>query len=172
MSDRIYNVLFLCTRNSARSVMAEAALSRWGAGKFRSFSAGSFPKGQVHPMMLTLLNDLKYDTSQFRSKSWDEFAGPDAPPLDFIFTVCDNAAGETCPIWPGKPITAHWGVADPAAFVGPEDKTKAVFRRAYLELEARIKLFTNLRLEALDRMALQTKLREIGQSEAGQNNDA
>jgi len=172
MSDKIYNVLFLCTGNSARSVMAEAALSLWGAGKFRSFSAGSFPKGQVHPMTLTLLGDLKYDTSQFRSKSWDEFAAPDAPPLDFIFTVCDNAAGETCPIWPGKPITAHWGVADPAAFAGPEDKTKAVFRRAYLELEARIKLFTSLRLEALDWMALQTKLREIGQSEAGQNNVA
>jgi len=169
-SKKTYNVLFLCTGNSARSVMAEAAINRWGVGKFRGFSAGSHPKGQVHPMTLKLLSSLNYDVSGFRSKSWDEFAKPGAEPLDFVFTVCDNAAGEVCPIWPGQPMTAHWGVEDPAAFVGPEEHALKLFKRAYLELEARIKVFTSLRLEALDRLSLQNKLREIGkpQTEADQ----
>jgi protein-tyrosine-phosphatase len=159
-----YNVLFLCTGNSARSVMAEAALGRWGNGKFKAFSAGSQPKGEVHPMTLKLLSNLNYDVSGFRSKSWDEFAGPGAVPLDFVFTVCDNAAGEVCPIWPGQPMTAHWGVEDPAAFVGPEEAALKYFKRIYLELEARIKVFTSLRIEGLDRMSLQAKLREIGEA--------
>ena len=159
-----YNVLFLCTGNSARSVMAEAALGRWGNGKFKAFSAGSQPKGEVHPTTLKLLSNLNYDVSGFRSKSWDEFAGPGAVPLDFVFTVCDNAAGEVCPIWPGQPMTAHWGVEDPAAFVGPEEAVLKYFKRIYLELEARIKVFTSLRIEGLDRMSLQAKLREIGEA--------
>ena len=157
-----YNVLFLCTGNSARSIIAEAILNKVGGGNFQAFSAGSQPKGQVHPMTLALLDGLNYDVSAFRSKSWDEFAGPGAEPLDFVFTVCDNAAGEVCPIWPGQPMTAHWGVEDPAAFVGPEDKTLKAFRRAYLELESRVKVFASLRHEALDRLSLQAKLREIG----------
>jgi protein-tyrosine-phosphatase len=159
-----YNVLFLCTGNSARSILAEAALGRWGAGKFNSFSAGSHPKGEVHPTTLKLLSNLNYDVSSYRSKSWDEFAGPGAVPLDFVFTVCDNAAGEVCPIWPGQPMTAHWGVEDPAAFVGPEEAALKYFKRIYLELEARIKVFTSLRIEGLDRMSLQAKLREIGEA--------
>jgi protein-tyrosine-phosphatase len=163
---RSYNVLFLCTGNSARSVMAEAALGRWGAGRFHAFSAGSHPKGAVHPTTLDLLRKLNYDVSGFRSKSWDEFARPGAEPLDFVFTVCDNAAGEVCPIWPGQPMTAHWGVEDPAAFVGPEDQALRFFKRVYLELESRIKIFSSLRLEALDRLSLQARLREIGRSQA------
>jgi arsenate reductase len=159
-----HNVLFLCTGNSARSVMAEAAISRWGNGKFKGFSAGSQPKGEVHPTTLKLLSNLNYDVSGFRSKSWDEFAGPGAVPLDFVFTVCDNAAGEVCPIWPGQPMTAHWGVEDPAAFVGPEEAALKYFKRIYLELEARIKVFTSLRIEGLDRLSLQAKLREIGEA--------
>jgi arsenate reductase len=160
--ERPYNVLFLCTGNSARSILAEAALTRWGKDKFRAFSAGSHPKGWVHPMTLRLLESLRYDTSGFRSKSLDEFARPDAPLLDFVFTVCDNAAGEVCPIWPGQPMTAHWGVEDPAAFVGPEDKALKCFKCAYLELESRIKVFTSLRIEALERMSLKRQVDEIG----------
>jgi arsenate reductase len=163
---KTYNVLFLCTGNSARSILAEAALGRWGAGKFNSFSAGSHPKGAVHPMTLKLLSNLKYDVSGYRSKSWDEFAGPGAVPLDFVFTVCDNAAGEVCPIWPGQPMTAHWGVEDPAAFVGPEEAALKYFKRIYLELEARIKVFSSLRIEGLDKLSLQAKLREIGKAES------
>jgi arsenate reductase len=163
MADKLYNVLFLCTGNSARSVMAEAALSRWGAGRFQVFSAGSFPKGKVHPLTLKLLENLKYDTNGFRSKSWNEFARSEAPPLDFVFTVCDNAAGEICPVWPGQPMTAHWGVEDPASFVGPEEHALKLFKRIYLELESRIKLFTSLRIEALDRMSLKRQVDEIGQ---------
>jgi arsenate reductase len=163
---KTYNVLFLCTGNSARSILAEAALGRWGAGKFNSFSAGSHPKGAVHPMTLKLLSNLKYDVSGYRSKSWDEFAGPGAVPLDFVFTVCDNAAGEVCPIWPGQPMTAHWGVEDPAAFVGPEEATLKYFKRIYLELEARIKVFSSLRIEGLDKLSLQARIREIGKADS------
>lgn len=159
---RLYTVLFLCTGNSARSIMAEAALSRWGAGRFRAFSAGSHPTGRVNPLALKLLEQFNYDTAGFRSKSWDEFAVPGAPPLDFVFTVCDNAAGEMCPVWPGQPMTAHWGVEDPAAFDGPEEQGLKLFRRVYLELEHRIKLFTSLRVEALDRLSLQSRLTAIG----------
>ncbi len=162
MADTPYNVLFLCTGNSARSVMAEMALKRWGPGRFNSFSAGSQPKGQVHPVTLRLLKDLNYKTDELRSKSWDEFALPDSPPLHFVFTVCDNAAQEVCPAWPGQPMTAHWGAPDPAAFVGPEDKALQVFKRVYLELENRIKIFSSLRLEALDRLALKEQLDKIG----------
>jgi len=163
VADREYNVLFLCTGNSARSIMAECALGRWGKGKFRGFSAGSHPQGAVHPMTLALLKELHYPTSNLRSKSWDEFARPDSPPLDFVFTVCDQVAGEQCPVWPGQPITAHWGAADPAAFVGSAEETRRVFLRIYTELENRIKLFTSLRLELLDRLALERRVKEIGQ---------
>ena len=162
MTDKVYNVLFLCTGNSARSVMAECALNRWGRGRFRAFSAGSHPKGEVHPMTLELLRRLNYDTSRLCSKSWDEFARPDSPPLDFVFTVCDQVAGEVCPAWPGQPMTAHWGVEDPAAFGGPEDKRLQVFRRIYGYLENRIKIFVSLPIRSLDKLSLQSRLREIG----------
>ena len=159
---KIYNVLFLCTGNSARSILAEAILNRAGAGKFRAFSAGSFPKGKVHPAALELLDELGFSTNGFRSKSWDEFAAEGAPQMDFIFTVCDNAAGETCPIWPGHPMTAHWGVPDPAA-AEPERQERA-FREAYFALQQRIRLFLALPLDSIDEMSLQTKLREIGRT--------
>ena len=160
MTDRVYNVLFLCTGNSARSVLAEALLNRDGAGRFRAFSAGSFPKGAVHPAALELLARLGFPTEDLRSKSWDEFAGDGAPEIDFIFTVCDNAAGETCPIWPGKPMTAHWGIEDPAAVEGPGQRE--AFERALYYLQNRISLFLNLPIEGIDRMSLQTRLRDIG----------
>jgi len=161
---RTYNVLFLCTGNSARSILAESLLTRWGGGRFHAFSAGSFPKGQVHPRALELLKRMNLPSEGFRSKSWDEFAAPGAPQLDFIFTVCDNAAGEVCPVWPGKPMTAHWGIADPAAVEGSDaDKTFA-FRKALRELETRIKLFAALPIASLDQMTLSEKLRAIGQS--------
>ena len=159
-----YHVLFVCTGNSARSIMAECALRRWSGGRFVSHSAGSHPRGAVHPAALTLLEQLNYRTDDLRSKPWDEFAGAGAPPLDFVFTVCDQAAGEVCPVWPGQPMTAHWGVEDPAAFVGPEDKTLKKFKEIYLQLEARIKVFASLRLEALDRLALQNRLDDIGRT--------
>ncbi len=162
MSERIYNVLFLCTGNSARSILAEAILNRLGAGRFRSFSAGSYPKGEVHPSALRLLGQLDYDASAFRSKSWDEFASADAPPLDFIFTVCDNAAGESCPFWPGKPMTAHWGLPDPAAVEGNDAEIAAAFADTYRMLSNRIELFVALPLDAIDAMSLQHRLREIG----------
>ena len=164
MDGKIFRVLFLCTGNSARSIMAECALNRWGREQFRAFSAGSHPKGAIHPMTLDLLKSLDYDTAGVRSKSWDEFAGPGSPPLDFIITVCDNAAGEVCPIWLGQPITAHWGVADPATFVGSEEATRRFFFRIYRELENRIKLFTGLRIETLERFALESRVKEIGKS--------
>ena len=164
MIERPYNVLFLCTGNSARSIMAECALNRWGQDRFKSFSAGSQPKGQVHPMTLRLLEKLNYRTVELRSKSWDEFTAPGAPELDFVFTVCDNAAGEVCPVWPGQPMTAHWGVEDPAVFIGSEEKTFAQFRRIYGYLESRIKIFVSLPLASLDRLSLQQRLREIGQT--------
>jgi arsenate reductase (thioredoxin) len=164
MADRIYNVLFLCTGNSARSILAESLLSHWGRGKFRGFSAGSFPKGQVHPFAVDLLKRMNLPGENLRSKSWDEFAAAGAPPIDFIITVCDNAAGEVCPIWPGEPMTAHWGVADPAAVEGADLEKAAAFRKAFKELESRIKLFTSLPISSLDRMTLQSKLREIGKT--------
>ena len=157
---RVYNVLFLCTGNSARSILAEAILNKEGAGRFRGFSAGSFPKGQVHPGSLKLLGELGYPTDGYRSKSWDEFAAPGAPPLDFVFTVCDAAAGEVCPAWPGQPMTAHWGIPDPAA--AAPDKQDRAFRDAYYALQRRIQLFLCLPLDSIDAMSLQTKLREIG----------
>lgn len=164
-NQRIYNVLILCTGNSARSILAEAAFTRWGAGRFQAFSAGSQPKGEVHPMSLKTLASLNYKTEGYRSKSWDEFAQPGAPALDFVFTVCDNAAGEVCPVWPGQPMIAHWGVEDPAAATGTEEQIARAFRRAYFELESRIKIFTSLRLQGLDRLTLQGKLNDIGQTE-------
>jgi arsenate reductase len=160
---RPYNVLFLCTGNSARSVLAEALLSREGGDRFRAFSAGSFPKGVVHPMSLEVLKLLGYPTDQFRSKSWDEFTGPDAPPIDFVFTVCDNAAGEVCPIWPGHPMTAHWGLDDPAAVEGKGQEE--AFLRAYRYLENRISALLALPIESMDQAGLKGKLRQIGQSE-------
>jgi arsenate reductase len=165
MTERIYNVLFLCTGNSARSILAESLLNHWGHGRFRGFSAGSFPKGQVNPHAVDLLKRMNLPAENLRSKSWDEFAAPGAPPIDFIFTVCDNAAGEVCPVWPGKPMTAHWGVADPAAVEGTDMEKATTFRKAFKELETRIKLFTSLPIASLDSMTLKAKLREIGNSE-------
>lgn len=166
MPERNYNVLFLCTGNSARSVLAEAILNRAGAGKFRAYSAGSQPKGRVHPRTVELLNSLGYDTGALRSKSWTEFARDGAPQIDFVFTVCDNAANETCPVWPGKPFTAHWGVPDPAEAAGTEAQVMQAFRDAYRILERRIALFTSLPLDELDRMTTQARLRKIGRLQA------
>src|SRR6516164_5420275 len=165
MSDRPFNVLFLCTGNSARSIMAEAILNKIGAGKFRAFSAGSQPEGRVHPEALQLLQSLGYDTSSFRSKSWSEFADPGALLLDFVFTVCDNAAGEVCPVWPGQPMTAHWGVPDPAQAEGNPAEIALAFKDTYRMLNQRIGIFTSLPLRSLDRLSLQSKLREIGRME-------
>jgi arsenate reductase (thioredoxin) len=163
--DKPFNVLFLCTGNSARSIMAEAILKKLGMGKFRAFSAGSQPKGKVHPETLRLLNDLGYDLAGLRSKSWSEFADPGAPLLDFVFTVCDNAAGETCPVWPGQPMTAHWGVPDPAEARGNPAETALAFKDTYRMLERRIGIFVSLPLRSLDQLSLQKKLREIGRIE-------
>ena len=161
--DRPYNVLFLCTGNSARSILAEAILNKLGAGRFHAYSAGSQPKGHVNPHTLTLLDSLGYDTSRFRSKSWREFARPGAPALDFVFTVCDNAAGEACPVWPGQPMTAHWGVPDPAAVSdGSEAEIAAAFADTYGRLQNRISIFVNLPLQSLDRLSLQKRLEAIG----------
>ncbi|MBC2859962.1 arsenate reductase ArsC [Stappia sp. 28M-7] len=162
MSDRIYNVLFLCTGNSARSILAEAILNRDGKGRFRAFSAGSQPKGEVHPQALALLGKLGIETVFARSKSWEEFAAPDAPVMDFVFTVCDNAAGEACPVWPGQPMTAHWGVPDPAAVEGTETAQALAFADTWRMLSTRISIFTALPLASLDRMTLQARLGEIG----------
>jgi arsenate reductase len=165
MAERLYNVLFLCTGNSARSILAEVILNDRGKGKFKAFSAGSHPKGAVHPLALALLERRRLPTDGLRSKAWDEFAQPGAPPLDFVFTVCDNAAGEVCPIWPGQPMTAHWGQPDPAAVEGSDlDKTNA-FRAAFRMLERRIELFIALPISTLDRLALSHKIREIGKSQ-------
>jgi arsenate reductase len=166
MATRVYNVLFLCTGNSARSIMAESILSRHGLGRFKAHSAGSHPTGQVHPMALELLERYNYPTARLRSKSWDEFAWPDSPALHFVFTVCDRAAGEVCPVWPGQPMTAHWGADDPAAFVGPDDRKLRLFRDVYFQLERRIQIFTNLPIVALDRLSLQRRLDEIGRTRA------
>ena len=162
MTDDMYNVLFLCTGNSARSILAECALNRHGIGKFKAYSAGSQPKGEVHPTALKLLRQFNYVTDHLRSKSWDEFAAAGAADLDFVFTVCDNAAGEVCPIWPGQPMTAHWGVDDPAAFDGPEDKQMQKFKDAYFQLERRIQIFVNLPITSLDKLTLQNRLDAIG----------
>jgi arsenate reductase (thioredoxin) len=164
VNNRPYNVLFLCTGNSARSILAESLVNHWGRGKFRGFSAGSYPKGQVHPLALELLHRMNLPAENLRSKSWNEFAAPGAPPLDFIFTVCDNAAGEVCPIWPGKPMTAHWGIADPAAVEGTDMEKAFAFREALKELETRIKHFTSLPIGSVDSMTLQARLHEIGKS--------
>jgi arsenate reductase len=162
MADRLYNVLFLCTGNSARSILAECLIDHWGKGRFKGYSAGSFPKGTVHPMALDLLRELHLPTEGLRSKSWDEFAKPNAPVMDFVFTVCDQAAGEVCPIWPGNPITAHWGLPDPAAVSGPPVAQMRAFRETLRALDKRMKIFTSLRIEALDRLALKHKADEIG----------
>jgi arsenate reductase (thioredoxin) len=165
MADHPFNVLFLCTGNSARSIMAEAILNKIGAGKFQAYSAGSQPKGRVHEETIKLLEGLGFDTSRFRSKSWGEFAKPGAPPLDFVFTVCDNAAGETCPVWPGQPMTAHWGIPDPAAAEGSPAEIALSFKDAFRMLSQRIGVFTALPIRSLDKSSLQAKLKDIGQME-------
>jgi arsenate reductase len=164
MDDRVFNVLFLCTGNSARSILAEQLVNHWGHGKFRGYSAGSHPRGTVHPVALQLLRKMKLPTEGLHSKSWDEFAAPGAPRLDFVFTVCDNAAGEVCPVWPGQPMTAHWGVEDPAAVEGSETEQWLAFRKTFKELENRIKVFASLPIRSLDRIKLQERLHAIGQS--------
>ncbi len=161
-SEKVFNVLFLCTGNSARSVLAEAILNRLSAGRFRAFSAGSMPKGEVHPYVIDLLEKLNVPTGGLRSKSWDEFAGDDAPKLDFVFTVCDNAAGEVCPVWPGRPMTAHWGVLDPAAAEGTEAERRRAFAAAHRMLTDRIEKFLKLLPDLLDAPTLQRRLGEIG----------
>jgi protein-tyrosine-phosphatase len=166
MSERPYNVLFLCTGNSARSILAEAVLNRLGNGRFRAYSAGSFPKGEIHPLALELLRRQNYPIAELRSKSWDEFAAPGAPPLDFVFTVCDRAASEVCPIWPGQPMSAHWGLPDPAAVEGTEVEKHLAFADTLRQLERRIGIFVNLPLASLDRMALKRRLDDIGRNEA------
>ena len=162
MNNQSYNVLILCTGNSARSILAEALINRWGAGRFRGFSAGSHPKGAVHPLALELLERMEFPTADLRSKSWDEFAGPGAPTLDFIFTVCDNAAGEVCPVWLGHPMTAHWGINDPAAVEGSDADKRNAFREAFDALEKRIKAFVALPFASLDQQTLRHRLDEIG----------
>jgi protein-tyrosine-phosphatase len=163
MPDRRFNVLFLCTGNSARSIMAECALNRWGKGRFNGFSAGSHPRGEVHPMALELLHQRGYETAGLRSKSWDEFAKSDSPRFDFVVTVCDNAADEICPVWPGQPITAHWSISDPAAFVGSEERKREDFQRAYIQLESFIRRFVNLPIDSLDRGSIARRAAEIGE---------
>lgn len=166
MADRLYNVLFLCTGNSARSIIAEALVNQWGGGKFRGFSAGSHPKGAVHPLALQLLQRMNLPTEGLRSKSWDEFAVPEAAPLDFVFTVCDNAAGEVCPYWPGQPMTAHWGMPDPVAAEGSDKEKWLAFRETFRALDNRIKIFTSLPFAQLDRVKLQERLDAIGSTRA------
>src|ERR1041385_6557596 len=165
MAERPFNTLFLCTGNSARSILAEAILDKLGAGRFHAFSAGSQPRGAVNPYTLALLQSLGYDTAGLRSKSWSEFARPGAPALDFVFTVCDNAAGESCPVWPGQPMTAHWGVPDPAEAAGNAAEIGLAFKDAYRMLHQRIAVFTSLPLRSLDQLSLMAKLREIGRME-------
>jgi len=162
--DHVFNVLFLCTGNSARSILAEAILNREGQGRFRGYSAGSHPKGQVHPAALALLTKMNHPVADLRSKSWDEFAAPGAPVMDFVFTVCDNAANEVCPIWPGQPMSAHWGLPDPAEVTGSETEQSLAFADTYRMLRNRIGIFTSLPMASLDRLSLQKHLQEIGQS--------
>ena len=162
--DHPYNVLFLCTGNSARSILAEAILNKIGEGKFVAYSAGSHPVGKVNANALALLQRLDYPTDGLRSKSWDEFAAPGAPELDFVFTVCDNAANEVCPVWPGTPVTAHWGIPDPGHVTGDQAAIEAAFREAFATLHRRIELFACLPVKSLDRLSLKTKLQEIGKA--------
>jgi protein-tyrosine-phosphatase len=164
VSQRPFNVLFLCTGNSARSILAEATLNAIGKGRFRAFSAGSHPAGRVNPYAIELLQKNRLPTEDLRSKSWDEFARPDAPALDFVFTVCDNAAGEVCPVWPGQPMTAHWGVADPAAVEGSDEAKRKAFFTAWSQLQHRLSIFVSLPLDKLDRLALKQRLDDIGKS--------
>ncbi len=164
MSHRIYNVLFICTHNSARSILAEAILNQNGAGRFRAFSAGSHPAGVVNPRALDLLERNRFSTQGLRSKSWDEFAAPDAPVMDYVLTVCDQAAGEVCPVWPGQPMSAHWGVPDPAAVEGDEEAVNNALKDAFIVLNRRIALFLSLPLEKLDKLALHKELVQIGQT--------
>jgi arsenate reductase len=166
VADRPFNVLFLCTGNSARSILAESLVNQRGSGRFVGHSAGSHPKGQVHPLALELLRDMKLPTAGLRSKSWDEFAAPGAPAMDFVFTVCDDAAGEVCPVWHGQPVIAHWGIADPAAIKGSNEEQRAAFRRAFSELDARITAFTGLPIGSLGRISLKEQLDVIGRGEA------
>jgi arsenate reductase len=165
MSERIYNVLFLCTGNSARSILAESILRKEGRGRFRSFSAGSVPKGKVNPFAIKVLASMDYPTDNLRSKSWAEFASPDAPVMDFVFTVCDNAAGESCPVWPGQPMSAHWGIEDPADVDGADLQKEAAFVAAFRYLKNRIAVFISPPLQSIDRLSLGTKLRDIGRSD-------
>jgi protein-tyrosine-phosphatase len=164
MSEKAYNVLFLCTGNSARSIMAECILNREGSGRFHAFSAGSHPKGSIHSETLVLLQRLNFDTSKLRSKSWNEFAAPGAPEMDFVFTVCDDAAGEVCPVWPGQPMTAQWGVPDPAAIQGEGADKRIELAEIYRMLFNRISIFSNLKIRALDRLSLKKRLDEIGKT--------
>jgi arsenate reductase len=165
MTDRVYNVLFLCTGNTARSILAESILRKDGAGRFNSFSAGSHPKGVINPFAIKTLAEYDYPTEGFRSKAWEEFASPDAPKMDFVFTVCDNAAGEACPIWPGQPMTAHWGIEDPAAVEGTDVEKQREFNLAFRYLKNRISLLLALPIHRLDKLALKNRLREIGETE-------
>jgi protein-tyrosine-phosphatase len=164
MSERIYNVLFLCTGNSARSILAESILRKDGRNHFRAFSAGSQPKGAVNPFAIKALKSLEYPADDLRSKSWEEFARPDAPVMDFVFTVCDSAAGESCPLWPGQPMTAHWGIEDPAEVEGTDIQKEAAFVAAFRYLKNRIAAFTSLPLQSIDRLSLGAKLRDIGRT--------
>jgi arsenate reductase len=164
MTDKTFNVLFLCTGNSARSIIAEAILNRVGQGKFKAYSAGSHPKGEVHPYTIQLLKTLNYNTDFARSKNWDEFAAPGAPRMDFVFTVCDSAAAEACPVWPGQPMTAHWGLPDPAAAEGTDAERHLAFDEAYRMLNNRISIFVSLPMTSIDKLALQTRLDEIGRN--------
>lgn len=168
MSDTPYNVLFLCTGNSARSILGEVLINHWGKGRFRGYSAGSHPKPEVNPMTIKLLQHLKFPTEGLRSKDWAEFARPGAPKMDFVFTVCDKAAAEMCPVWPGQPMSAHWGLADPAEVEGDERTRMLAFRQAFAALENRIKIFVNLPIATIDKLKLQQKLDEIGKTEVTQ----
>lgn len=172
MTSKTYKVLFLCSGNSARSIFAETLLNHWGQGKFQGYSAGSHPKGEVHPMALELLERLNFPVEGLRSKSWEEYAVPNAPNLDFVFTVCDKAAAEPCPIWPGQPMTAHWGVPDPVEASGDEHEKMMAFRQAFRELENRIKIFVSLPLDSLDSLKLQQTLNEIGKAQVTESNPA
>jgi len=166
MTDRVYHVLFLCTHNSARSILAECVMNRVGRGRFKAYSAGSQPSGRVHPYVLDLARSLNYDTSGLRSKSWEEFARPGAPPLDFVFTVCDDAANEVCPVWPGQPMSAHWGLADPSRVEGTESERRFAFADTHRMLLQRCSIFMNLPIASLDRLSLQRRLDDIGRTKA------